>query len=171
MRRKILRLYFGESAISCGEGDCVGAVAMCPGCFSMCVTLSPFCFMAVKIFDSHNLQNRILTYTENVPAAWRRRVGMTVKALLCCGFTVFLLCESPFHIPEKVLLWRGTGSFITRKSPFGTAEKALSHDDKGLINGLYGVNGCALTSYDNARKTAYLHPYVCPRCSARFSRG
>ena len=91
VRRKILRLYFGETAISCDEGDCMGAVAVCLGCFSMCVTLSPFCFMAVKNFDSHNLQNRMWAYTENVPAAWRRWVGMTVKALLCCGFTVYLL--------------------------------------------------------------------------------
>ena len=91
VRRKILRLYFGEAAILCDEGDCVGAVAVRPGCFSMCDWLLPFCFMAVKNFDSHNLQNRIRTYTENVPAAWRRWVGMTVKALLYCGFTVYLL--------------------------------------------------------------------------------
>ena len=91
MRRKILRLYFREAAILCDEDDCMGAVAVRPGCFSMCVTRSPFCFMAVKNFDSHNLQNRIRTCTENVPAAWRRRVGMTVKALLCYRFTVFLL--------------------------------------------------------------------------------
>ena len=86
-----MRLYFGEAAILYGESDCVGAVAVCLGCFSMCVTRSPFCFMAVKNFDSHNLQNRMWDYTENVPAAWRRWVGMTVKALLCCGFTVYLL--------------------------------------------------------------------------------
>ena len=104
MRRKILRLYFREVAILYGEGDCVGAVAVRPGCFSMCVMLSPFCFMAVKNFDSHNLQNRILTYTENDHAAWRRRVGMTVKALLCYGLTVFLMYKSPFHVTEKVLL-------------------------------------------------------------------
>ena len=104
VRRKILRLYFREATVLCDEGDCVGAVTVCLGCFSMCVTLSPFCFMAVKNFDSHNLQNRIRTCTENVPAAWRRWVGMTVKALLCCGFTVFLMYKSPFHIPEKVLL-------------------------------------------------------------------
>jgi hypothetical protein len=104
VRRKILRLYFGEATVLYGEGDCVGAVAVCPVCFSMCVMLSPFCFMAVKNFDSHNLQKRIWTCTENVPAACRRRVGMTVKALLCYGLTVFLMYKSPFHIPEKVLL-------------------------------------------------------------------
>ena len=91
MIRKILRLYFGETAILYDEGDCVGAVAVSLGCFSMCVTLSPFCFMAVKNFDIHNLQNRMWAYTENVHAAWQRRVGMTVKALLCYGFTVYLL--------------------------------------------------------------------------------
>ncbi len=91
VRRKILRLYFGEATVLYGEGDCAGSVAVRPGCFSMCVTRSPFCFMAVKNFDSHNLQNRMWAYTENVPAAWRRRVGMTVKALLCYRFTVYLL--------------------------------------------------------------------------------
>ena len=91
VRRKILRLYFGEATVLYGEGDCAGAVAVCLGCFSMCVTRSPFCFMAVKNFDSHNLQNRMWAYTENVPAALRRWVGMTIKALLCCGFTVYLL--------------------------------------------------------------------------------
>ena len=39
---------------------------------------------------------------------------------------------------------------MIRKSPFDTAEKALSHDDKGMIGGLSGVNGCALKSYENA---------------------
>ena len=104
MRRKILRLYFGEATVLYGEGDCVGAVAVRPGCFSMCDWLLPFCFMAVKNFDSHNLQKRIWTCTENVPAVWRRRVGMTVKALLCYGLTVFLMYKSPFHVTEKVLL-------------------------------------------------------------------
>jgi len=60
---------------------------------------------------------------------------------------------------------------MIRKSPFGTAEQALSHDDKGMIGGLSGVNDCALTSYEIARKTAYLQAYCLADDSARFSRG
>ena len=60
---------------------------------------------------------------------------------------------------------------MIRKSPFDTAEKALSHDDKGMINVLLCVNGCALMSYDNARKIAYLQAYCLADGSARFSCG
>ena len=60
---------------------------------------------------------------------------------------------------------------MIRKSPFDTAEKALSHDDKGMIGGLSGVNDCALTSYEIVLKTAYLQAYCLADDSARFSRG
>ena len=59
---------------------------------------------------------------------------------------------------------------MIRKSPFDTVEKALSNDDKGMIDWLLGVNDCALTSYEIVRKTAYLQAYCLADDSARFSR-
>ena len=60
---------------------------------------------------------------------------------------------------------------MIRKSPFDTAEKALSHDDKGIIDWLFDVSDCALTSYEIVRKTAYLQAYCLADDSARFSCG